>query len=132
MLLLDQSVQEENDSDKKEYLRTLRASVPEYYKQFIRRSGIREEFASVWDKLIGLRYDEYANDTLEVRRQFFSASDKELNEYGLDNRLMYFQTIALGLCRHLTRGKMKKDDPLYLHIQKYLVPIQKSYIRKIG
>lgn len=130
MLLLDQSVQETVAPDKKEYLKALRSSVPEYYGAFLRRVGMEEEFAIIWDKLIQLRYDEYSNDMLEVRREFFNAGEKDLNEFAHDNRLMIFQTIALGLYRHLTHGKIKKGDPLYLFLQKYLVPIQKHLVRK--
>lgn len=64
--LIDQRIQETNEEDHKEYLAALRAAVPEYYKQFLRRIGIQGNLASIWDKLIDLRYDEYSTDTCVI------------------------------------------------------------------
>lgn len=131
MLILEQIVRETEDEDKKEYLRALREAVPEYFKNFIRRIGIPEQYATLWDGLIDMRYNEYINEVGEIRREFLKQNDELLRECALDNRIMLFQTIALGLYRHLMWGKIKKGDPLYKHLQPYLLQIHKGYLKRI-
>ena len=131
MLLIEQRAQEISEEDHKEYVQALRLAVPVYYKDFLRRVGIKEEFASIWDKLIDLRYDEYATDMLEFRRRFMEEKSEALNEMALDNRVMIFQTVVLGLYSHLMRGKITKGDPFYKYLQEYLVSIHKGFIKRI-
>ncbi len=52
MLLLEQIIRETEDEDAKEYFRALRETVPEYFKNFIRRIGVPEQYATLWDGLI--------------------------------------------------------------------------------
>jgi len=131
MLLLEQIVRETEDEDAKEYFRALRTTAPEYFKNFIRRIGIPEQYATLWDGLIDMRYNEYVAETKEMREEFFKQDDESLREYALDNKIMLFQTIVLGLYGHLVRGKIKKDDPLYKYLQLYLLQIHKGYLKRI-
>jgi hypothetical protein len=131
MLLVDQSIKEVSNEDKKEYLKALREAVPKYFKTFIGRIGIPKEFATIWNKLIDLRYDEYVNETNEVRAAFLGQKNKELQEYAMDYRLMIFQSIALGLYSHLMRGKIKPGDSLYKYIQPYLLGVYEGYLKRI-
>ncbi len=131
MLLIEQRVQETSEEDHKEYLKALRLAVPEFYKGFLRRIKIPEHLASIWDKLIELRYNEYSRDMLEFRRRFFEEQNELAHEIASDNRAMIFQTVVLGLYNHLMRGKIKKGDPLYLFLQKYLIGVHKGLIKRI-
>jgi hypothetical protein len=131
MLLIDQCIQETSEEDRREYLQALRAAVPEYYKGFLHRIKVPEKLAALWEKLIALRYDEYSKDMLEFRRRFFEEPDEKINELVMDNRVMIFQTVIFGLYSHLMRGKIRKRDPLYLNLQKYLVQIHKGFIKRI-
>lgn len=130
-LLLDQLVLEEEDEDKKNYTRALNKEVLKYFKDFLRRINIPKKYALIWNKLIDLRYNEYKKEMLEVRGEFLRHSDEKLHEYALDNRVMIFQTVALGLYRHLVRGKIKKGDPLFNYLQPYLLNVHKGYLKKI-
>lgn len=131
MLLLEQIIREIEDEDAKEYFRALRKAAPEYFKNFIRRIGIPEQYATLWDGLIDMRYNEYVDETKEMREEFFKQDDELLREYALDNKIMLFQTIAFGLYRHLMWGKIKKDDPLYKYLQPYLLQVHKGYLKRI-
>ncbi len=131
MLLLEQIIRETEDEDAKEYLRALRETVPEYFKKFIRRIGIPEQYATLWGNLIDMRYDEYSAGIGKVREGFFEQEDESLREYALDNKIILFQTIVLGLYRHLARGKITKDDPCYKYPQPYLLKVHKGYLKRI-
>ena len=131
MLMLEQIIRETEDEDKKEHLRAFRKIIPEYFKNFIRRIGIPEQYANLWDGLIDMRYNEYVNEMGRMRGEFLKQNDELLREYALDNKIMLFQTIVLGLYRHLMRGKIRKDDPLYKYLQPYLLQIHKGYLKRI-
>ena len=85
----------------------------------------------IWATLVDLRYEEYCNSTSEFRSEFLKQPDPKLNEYALDGRIVLFQAIAFGLYRHLLRGKVRKDDPLYLHLQDYLSKVHKGHLKRI-
>jgi len=131
MLLIDQRVQETSEEFHKEYLVAFRSAVPEFYSAFLRRIHIAEPLAKHWDQLVEMRYDEYSKDMLEFRRRFFDEVNELAREIASDNRAMIFQTVVLGLYSHLMRGKIKKGDPLYLFLQKYLIGVHKGLINRI-
>ena len=132
MLLIDQRVQETSEEFHKEYLQALRAEIPKFYSAFLRRINVPEHLAKLWDQLVEMRYDEYSTDMLESRRKFFEEEGNEIaHEIASDNRAMIFQTVVLGLYSHLTRGKIKKGDPLYIFLQKYLIGTHKGLIKRI-
>lgn len=131
ILMLDQKVQEAKKEDEKTYIRALREKVPEYFKNFMRRIGIPENYVKLWEGLIDMRHNEYVDDIRDMRGEFLNQNDELLQECALDNRVMLFQTIALGLYSHLMRGKIKKDDQIYRHLQPYLLRVYKGYLKRI-
>ncbi len=132
MLILDQRVQETSEEFHREYLQALRAEIPKFYSAFLRRINIPEHLASMWDKLVEMRYDEYSRDMLEMRRQFFEVeNDERAYQIASDNRALIFQTVVFGLYHHLMRGKIKKGDPFYLFLQTYLIGVHKGLIKRI-
>jgi len=66
-----------------------------------------------------------------IRAEFLKTNDELLKEHALDNRVMLFQAIALGLYSHLKRGKIKKNDPFYKYLQFYLLGVYKKYLKLI-
>ncbi len=130
MFLLEQILKEANDEKRKLYYKSLRETVPEYFKKYLRTIGIQEEYASIWDALIDLRYDEYSKDIIDVRSEFLKG-DNELSELGKQNIAMIYQSLALGLYRHIVRGKIVQDDPLYKYLQLYLLIVHRGYLKNI-
>lgn len=130
MFLLEQILKEINDEKKKVYYQSLRETVPKYFRKYLRAIGIPEKFANIWDKLIDLRYDEYSKDIIDVRSEFLKGDD-ELSELAKHNVAMIFQSLAFGLYRHIVRGKIVQDDPLYKYIQPYLLIMYKGYLKNI-
>lgn len=131
ILLLEQSVREANDSDKKEYFRALKDSLPKYFIEYLTRLGIAGEFTEIWNKLIELRHDEYIQEVNEFRKEFLNSGDEEISGLALEKNVLIFQALAFGLYRHVVRGKVIKDDPLYKYIQPYLVGVHKGILKRI-
>lgn len=132
MLLVEQNIRETDDRDKEQYLKAVCKALPDYYVNFLRQIGIAETHVALWDKLIALRYDEYVHDMGEFRREFSSSEDTNMKELALDNRVMLFQTLALGVYRHIMRGKIRTDDPLCVrHVQPYLLGVYKGILQRL-
>lgn len=129
MLTLDQLAREAEGRERKEYLLALRQAAPQYFREFIRRINIPKNLAEIWSQLVDLRYNQYGRDFIGWRGA--ALNDEKLADLGSDNRLMIFQATVFGLYEHLTRGKIKKADPLYRFLQSYLVFVYKTYLKKI-
>ncbi len=131
MLLIEQIIREIKDEDYKEYLRAIRENIPKYFGEFIRRSGIENSYANLWDGLINMRYEEYLASAVDFKSEFLKQKDEKINELAFDNRVMIFQTIVFGLYKHIMRGKIKKGDPLYVFLQPYLLRVHKGYLKRL-
>ncbi len=127
MLLIDQKIRESNDSIKTEYYKELRKGIPEFYSAFIRRINIPENLAVIWDMLVIKRFDQYEQDMIAIRGEFMNQNDKTFQIVSQDNNLLIFQATVLGMYEHLVKGQVVKGDPLYKHLQEYLVSVYKYY-----
>ena len=128
MLLLDQEVAASDPGERRDYLKEVREEMPRYYIRYLKKIGVEDKFAHIWKKLLDLRYNEYTEDTPEWR-QAFMAVDRGLAS---DNHVAIFQTLAFGLYRHLRRGKVEKEDPLFKKIQGFQVFTFKETRKRIG
>lgn len=131
VLLLEQSIRETNNPDKKEYFRALKDSLLKYFIKYLTRLGIADEFTEIWGKLIELRYDEYIQEINKFRKEFLNSNDEKISALALEKSVLIFQSLAFGLYRHIVRGKIIKDDPLYKYIQLYLMEIHKGILKRI-
>ncbi|HTX86442.1 MAG TPA: hypothetical protein VMC41_00050 [Candidatus Nanoarchaeia archaeon] len=129
ILLLEQKAREENGEEKKNYLRALRDALPDNFIAYLAEQGIPGEFVEIWKKLIDLRRDEYAENMRAYRQELFAAGDKTMAAVAADNKLLIFQTVVFGLYDHIVRGMVKKDDPLYLYLQPYLLGHYKEFLK---
>jgi hypothetical protein len=131
LLLLEQIAREDDSEDKKNYLRALRDALPDNFIGYLKEKGIPNELAEIWKKLIDLRRGEYAENMTAYRQEFFSHGDKIMAAVASDNKLLIFQTVVFGLYDHIVRGQVKKDDPLYLYFQPYLLGYYKEFLKKM-
>ena len=131
LLLLEQIAREDDGEDKKNYLRALRDGLPDNFIAYLGEQGIPGELAEIWKKLIDLRRDEYAENMTVYRQELFSHGDKTMAAVAADNKLLIFQTVVFGLYDHVVHGQVKKDDPLYLYFQPYLLGYYKEFLKKM-
>ena len=100
-----------------DYLRELKGKIPKAHLDHLRTLGVEDEHLRDWEKLIALRYDEYARDRHEVRS---AAMEIESSEKALDlddlskiQMLVPVQTVAIGCHHHICRGETKGLDDLF-------------------
>ncbi len=101
----------------RDYLRDLKEQIPKAHLDHLRTLGVEDEHLRDWEKLIALRYDEYARDRHEVRS---AAMEIESSEKALDlddlskiQMLVPVQTVAIGCHHHICRGETRGHDDLF-------------------
>jgi len=131
ILLLDQLARVTDDPDKKEYFKSLKEFLLKYFVEYLAKLGIAGEYTDIWNKLIDLKHDEYIQEMSEFRSEFLNSNDEKISELALERNVLIFQALAFGLYRHIVRGKVEKDNPLYKNIQLYLVGVHKGILKRI-
>jgi len=100
-----------------DYLKDLKEKIPKAYVDYLRTLGVAAEHLRDWEKLIGLRYEEYAKDRHEVRAAAMQveSAEKALDLDDLDKiqMLVPVQTVAIGCHHHVCRGETKGRDDLF-------------------
>jgi hypothetical protein len=101
----------------RDYLAGLRERIPQAYVQNLKDLGIEAKYLQDWEKLIDMRYEEYARDRHDVRAAAMELESKErsLNMDTLSKiqMLVPVQTVAIGCHHHICRGKTKGKDSLF-------------------
>ena len=103
--------------DFQRYLAGLSKIVPMAFLDYLKTLGIETNPLQDWEKLIAMRYEEYARDKHGVRA---AAMQIESAERGLDldglsriQMLVPLQAVALGCHDHICRGDMEGRDDLF-------------------
>jgi hypothetical protein len=101
----------------RDYLIDLKEKVPKAHTDYLRSLGVETEHLRDWEKLIGLRYDEYAKDRHEVRSAAMQIESSEkaldLDDLSKIQMLVPVQTVAIGCHHHVCRGDTKGRDELF-------------------
>ncbi|MFW6147195.1 MAG: hypothetical protein ACOC6B_02260 [Thermodesulfobacteriota bacterium] len=104
-------------ADFRRYLSELSQKIPEAYLDRLRGLGVESKHLRDWEKLINLRYEEYAKDRHDVRAAAMQleASEKALDFEALSKiqMLVPVQTVAIGCHHHICRGKTEGRDELF-------------------
>ena len=99
------------------YLTTLKEMVPKAYVDDLRTLGVEGEHLLVWEKLISLRYEEYAKDRHEVRSAAMHLESREktldLDDLSKIQLLVPVQAVAIGCHHHVCRGDTDGRDELF-------------------
>jgi len=100
-----------------DYLKDLKEKIPKAYVDYLRTLGVGAEQLRDWEKLIGLRYDEYAKDKHEVRAAAMQIESAEkaldLDDLEKIQMLVPVQAVAIGCHHHVCRGETKGRDELF-------------------
>ena len=99
------------------YLADLNKRIPKAYVDHLRTLGVEAKHLQAWEKLIAMRYEEYARDRHDVRA---AAMQIESSEKGLDlddlskiQMLVPVQAVAIGCHHHICRGHTENQDDLF-------------------
>lgn len=106
------------------YCAELRVRIPRAHVSQLRSLGVEGEHLRDWERLIAMRYEEYARDRHDVRA---AAMDLESSEKGLTvdglskiQLLVPVQAAAIGCHDHVCRGNAGGRDELFKTILRSL------------
>jgi len=101
----------------RDYLCDLNKRIPKAHVDHLRTLGVETEHLRDWEKLIAMRYEEYARDRHDVRA---AAMQIESSEKGLDlddlskiQMLVPVQAVAIGCHHHICRSDTEGQDDLF-------------------
>lgn len=99
------------------YISDLNKKIPKAHLEYLKTLGVETEYLRDWEKLISMRYEEYAKDRHNVRA---AAMQIESSEKGLDTddlskiqMLVPLQAVAIGCHHHICRGDTEGQDDLF-------------------
>lgn len=100
-----------------DYLMGLNKRIPKAYVDHLRNLGVDTKYLRDWEKLIAMRYEEYARDRHDVRAAAMQieSSEKNLDLDSLSKiqMLVPVQTVAIGCHHHICRGDINGHDELF-------------------
>lgn len=99
------------------YFSDLIKKIPKAHIDYLKRSGVETKYLRDWEKLIAMRYEEYARDRHEVRAAAMQIESTE-KRLDLDNlskiqMLVPVQAVAIGCHHHICRGNTRGQDELF-------------------
>jgi hypothetical protein len=99
------------------YLSDLNKKIPQAHIDYLRTLGVETENLRDWEKLIVMRYEEYARDRHDVRAAAMQieSSEKrlELDNLSKIQMLVPVQAVAIGCHHHICRGDTEGRDELF-------------------
>jgi hypothetical protein len=106
------------------YLADLNQRISEAYVDHLKTLGVETNHLRDWEKLITMRYEEYARDRHEVRgtAMQMESAKKNLDLEGLSRiqLLVPLQAVSIGCHHHICRGNTAGRDELFKQILKSL------------
>ena len=106
------------------YLADLNKRISEAYVENLKTLGVETNHLRDWEKLISMRYEEYARDKHEVRGAALQieSAKKSLDLDGLSRiqLLVPVQAVSIGCHHHICRGNTDGQDDLFKQILKSL------------
>jgi hypothetical protein len=110
--------------ERRNYLADLKKRVSEAYVENLRTLGVETSHLRDWEKLISMRYEEYARDKHEVRgaAMQIESAEKRLDLDGLSRiqLLVPVQAVSIGCHHHICRSNTGGQDDLFKQILKSL------------
>jgi len=103
--------------ESRDYLAGLNKLVPKAYVNHLRTLGIKANHLRDWEKLMAMRYEEYARDRHEVRAAAMQLQSAEksldLDDLSKIQLLVPVQAVAIGCHHHICRGDTAGRDDLF-------------------
>jgi len=93
------------DERLKQYYMESKTETESRYGNWLKELGSEPEFADSWKPLIRMRTDQYQKDYKKYKKEFDDRAKKN----------PWIFIVAIGGYDHITRGKGKPKDPLFLH-----------------
>ncbi|HXK27787.1 MAG TPA: hypothetical protein VJ646_06010 [Candidatus Binatia bacterium] len=103
--------------ESRDYLANLIKSVPKAHLNQLRTLGVETNHLRDWEKLMAMRYEEYARDRHDVRAAAMQIESAEksldLDDLSKIQLLVPVQAVAIGCHHHICRGDTDGRDDLF-------------------
>ena len=103
--------------ESREYLAGLNKSIPKAHANHLRTLGVETNHLRDWEKLMAMRYEEYARDRHDVRAAAMQIESAEknldLDDLSKIQMLVPVQAVAIGCHHHVCRGDTQGRDDLF-------------------
>ena len=101
----------------RDYFADLNKRVPKAHVDHLRALGIETKHLRDWEKLIAMRYEEYARDRHDVRAAAMQIESSQkvldLDDLSKIQMLVPVQAVAIGCHHHICRGDTDGRDDLF-------------------
>ena len=105
------------EKESRDYLATVGKTILKAHVEHLKTLGVEADHLRDWEKLIAIRYEEYARDRHDVRAaamELESAEKKlDLHDLAKIQLLVPLQAVAIGCHHHICRGETKGLDELF-------------------
>ncbi len=113
----------------REHFAGLNKRIPEAYVENLKSLGVGANYLRDWEKLISMRYEEYARDKHHVRSTAMQIESAEktldLDTLSRIQLLVPVQAVSIGCHHHICRGNTVGRDELF---KKILQSLTKFYV----
>jgi len=103
--------------ESRDYLAGLNKAIPKAHENHLRTLGLETHHLRDWEKLMAMRYEEYARDRHEVRAAAMQLESAEksldLDDLSKIQLLVPIQAVAIGCHHHICRGDTEGRDDLF-------------------
>ena len=103
--------------ESRDYLANLIKSVPKAHLNQLRTLGVETNHLRDWERLMAMRYEEYARDRHDVRAAAMQIESAEksldLDDLSKIQLLVPVQAVAIGCHHHICRGDTDGRDDLF-------------------
>ena len=110
--------------ERRNYLADVNKRISKAYVENLKTLGVESRHLRDWEKLISIRYEEYARGKHEVRgaAMQIESAKKGLDVDGLSRiqLLVPVQTVSIGCHHHICRGNTDGQDEVFKEILKSL------------
>ena len=101
----------------RDYLAALNKTISKAHVNYLRTLGVETNHLRDWEKLMAMRYEEYARDRHDVRAAAMQIESAEksldLDDLSKIQMLVPVQAVAIGCHHHICRGKTEERDDLF-------------------
>ena len=101
----------------RDYLADLNKRIPKAYVDYLRTLTVETKHLQDWEKLIAMRYEEYARGRHDVRAAAMqiksSEKDLDLDDLSKIQMVVPVQAVAIGCHHHICRGNTEGQDELF-------------------
>ena len=85
---------------------------------------VEERYLKQWKTLIDMRLTEYRKDYKIATQESKKVKEFDKNEESLKNSWARLETITIDCLTHIRRGEVKKEDPLWKFLRKWLINLE--------